>query len=562
MKEKAFLKKGLFELPWMQSRIKTRNMTAKERWLGYFLGPVGVIISSYTVTELKELFYTSVVPIDNLYGTGTYLSLTTVTSIIGIIVGLIVAWIVERTISSAGKMRPYIFCGSLLMIICSVGIFSTPFELGSTTLLVWLFAVNILYTGIATQLWGLRYSFISLSTRNQSDRTTVTTLRTAGETLIGGMMVGLFVSSILYYQVLAKDMTGDNWRVVILIAAIIAVPLFLLEYFFTRERVTEEERKIHLTKEGKIQRVPLFTQIKALLTNKYNLLVLVMVIATNIATYLQGSNIRTNYCQWILGANAENNIQMIYFMIAMQPAGLGVLILYPLAKKYGARKIVMISSVIYAIGAIPCLFMPYNVIMAFAGGFVANVGLVAFAYLFPIFTQQANDMIEYEHGFRPEGTLSAGLVGAVVTMVISPASGLYETVLMKLGYNAYEVTQNERVKTWIIIGFLGVVLLRVIVIFICLIFFDVEKKLPIVHQVLRERLKHAAIERGEEWVEPEEQEKLEKEANDRQAEADRIADLKERCAKKGLNFDVENQKYLQKIESKKEKELKKHSRKG
>ena len=52
--------------------------------------------------------------------------------------------------------------------------------------------------------------------------------------------------------------------------------------------------------------------------------------------------------------------------------------------------------------------------------------------------------------------------------------------------------------------------------------------------------------RGEEWVEPEELERRERAQLEAEAEENRIADLKERCAKKGLDFDTENAKYLAK----------------
>ena len=63
---------------------------------------------------------------------------------------------------------------------------------------------------------------------------------------------------------------------------------------------------------------------------------------------------------------------------------------------------------------------------------------------------------------------------------------------------------------------------------------------------IRERYIAAAEARGEVWVSPEEQEKAEREENARLAEEARIQDLKARCERRGLDFDTENQKYLDK----------------
>lgn len=53
------------------------------------------------------------------------------------------------------------------------------------------------------------------------------------------------------------------------------------------------------------------------------------------------------------------------------------------------------------------------------------------------------------------------------------------------------------------------------------------------------------------WVDPEETERIENEKRIAEAEENRIADLKEKCAKKGLDFEVENAKYMAKKAKKK-----------
>ena len=55
---------------------------------------------------------------------------------------------------------------------------------------------------------------------------------------------------------------------------------------------------------------------------------------------------------------------------------------------------------------------------------------------------------------------------------------------------------------------------------------DVEKHLPEISSTLTKRRKDAVLARGEEWIEPEELERREKEAADREHEENRIFDLK------------------------------------
>lgn len=77
-------------------------------------------------------------------------------------------------------------------------------------------------------------------------------------------------------------------------------------------------------------------------------------------------------------------------------------------------------------------------------------------------------------------------------------------------------------------------------------FFDLEKYLPQVSRELQERkvAEYAAM--GIEYIPADEQERREIQEQERIAEENRIKELKEKCAKKGLDFEKENQKVLDK----------------
>lgn len=130
------------------------------------------------------------------------------------------------------------------------------------------------------------------------------------------------------------------------------------------------------------------------------------------------------------------------------------------------------------------------------------------------------------------------------TALLAPVSGLYETVLVANGYDAYAASQPDSVINWIVSCWYGIVAVRGLVAFLALLPFDAGKIINSVQAELKDRRKQAVLARGEDWVDEEEQERLAKEESERKAEEDRIADLKARCAKKGLDFDTENAKYL------------------
>lgn len=541
-----FLKNGIFDKDFMQSKVKTHSMSRAERYLGYMLGPGFVLVYFTMINSLREMYYLSVLPIDKLFGIGSYMTMQTVSSIVGVVMGLVINYITERTVAKAGRFRPYVLIGSVSMAVLGVAMFWTPFPQESIATLVWLWVVNILFSGVPVVLFNQRYNMISVSTRSLNDRNSATALRTAMDSMIPGVFVSLLVMGWLYYAYLVPDTTGNVWRLFIVVPALISIPAAFLEYFFTRERITEENRSMNDSPKDTKEKEPFLTQVKYLLTNKYCIMAFIISIVTSVCNYMQGHNSRTYFCQWILGATDQNGLAMIYLMIAMQPMFLGLFIVPPLARRFGARIIMIVSSVVVLAGVGLCMISPTNFGLACAGGMVFSLGMVAVTNLARIFDQQSSDIIEYQHGFRPEGTLAMGIIVAIYTAIASPFSALYETVLAKFGFDAYAASQTPEVNTWIIVAYYGSMVIQAIAILLISIFFDAEKKMPQIHAELKERRKAAVLARGEEWLDEDELERRQKEEADRIAEENRIADLKERCTKKGLDFEQENLKYMKK----------------
>jgi GPH family glycoside/pentoside/hexuronide:cation symporter len=126
-------------------------------------------------------------------------------------------------------------------------------------------------------------------------------------------------------------------------------------------------------------------------------------------------------------------------------------------------------------------------------------------------------------------------------------AGVYETGLNMNGYDPMaDMAQPQGVVNWLYFIKYMVPAVEYAIIILILLFMNLEKKLPDMQKEIRERYIAAAEARGEVWVSPEEQEEAEKAENERLAEEARIADLKAKCERRGLDFDTENQKYLDK----------------
>ena len=274
---KEYLKGGLFDKDFMQTKVKTNRISAAERVLGYIVGPGFVYLQYSTVNSLRELYFMDVIRINEVYGSKmTYMYLTIVTTVIGMLFGFLLNHITEKTASKAGRFRPYVLIGNILLAVSGLLIFWSPFAFGTKAHLVWLYIACILYTSISVPMWNLKSNVVSVCSRNVLERNSLTTLSSAVTVMIGGTFGALIITGMLYPTILQHDLTGRSWILTIAVCAILCVIAAFFQYFYTRERVTEENQLVLADEsDSATVTVPLKTQLKNALTDKYFLLAMV-----------------------------------------------------------------------------------------------------------------------------------------------------------------------------------------------------------------------------------------------------------------------------------------------
>ena len=564
MASKVYLQGGLFDRDSMQTRIKTNRISAIERVLGYIIGPGFVYLQNSTTNSLRELFFMDVIRINEVYGSPyTYMILTIVTTAIGLLFGFYLNHLTENTVSRAGRFRPWVLIGNVLMAVSGFLMFWSPFEFGTTAHLVWLYVASILYTSISITMYSLSTFVTSTCSRNVLERNSLTTLSSSVRVMIAGTFGAMVITGIIYPSILQHDLTGKSWTAVIGVCSVLCIIAAFIEYFYTRERVTEENMKVLEDQSGQdVVTIPLKEQFRLLLHNKYFILAMVVLIGSTFYDALQGGNARVNMITYILGGNEQNGFQMLYLLASMQPMAIGAVVVPIIARKVSSRKILIISSIITLVGVGISMVNPYSFVVAVAGGFVFACGIFAVTNMYEVFRQQAYDHIEYEHGYRAEGTLATGIISTVISTLMMPMNAVYETGLTLSGYQAGLAVQPDAVNKWILFAYYGAYAIFAIIVLVVSILFDLEPKMPMIHEELRERAKKAAEDRGEVYISPEEQDRLELEEAARELEESRVAELRALCEKKGLDFETENNKYLEKEAAKRAKAEAKAARKN
>ena len=558
--EQVEKKKGLLERL-LGSKVNTTGVSWKEKYLGHLIGPLGLILVVNTVAALVEKFFTQQSAIlfqnnpDGLAGIGTtYEIIMTVTKILAVVFSIAVGFLIEKIPSKYGRFRPiYFFVGILTLIICCL-IFLFPGNVFGESYWAYFFTMFIIYNVICTQYFYLfRDNIVSLSTHNKIEKTQLTFFRKLCWTLISGILIGLLVNSVVLPFWLDKDING--YPILLIILSVISIPLFFLEYYYTKERIIDEETK---EEEKDVNKVPLKAQFKALLKDKYFIILFILTTVITISDNFKGGNVQYYYIKYLLGGAENGAMFSVYQIVTGVPLGIGAFAIYPLAKKFGVKNVTLVGYILFFIGSAMGLVAPDNIAIAYVGGFIRQIGQLPNAYIFATLTCFAYDHVEFKNGFRVEGLLAALIFFGITQLCAAPFAGGYESSLLQMGFTDIEgYVPTEEMKNYMGFCFYGVDFIVSIIFIILLPFVTVEKKIDFMNLELTRRQKQATLDAGKVWIDPSERERLEDIEAKRTLEENRIKDLKAKCERKGLDFDTENQKYLDK---QKEKEAKKEAK--
>ncbi|MBQ6542449.1 MAG: MFS transporter [Lachnospiraceae bacterium] len=567
-KEIDLLSKGLFEKPFMDTRVKTRSVSKKEKIFGHLIGPLGLIFVVNTIAALVEKFFTQ--QTGAMYGVqnidmvktmgGRYEIIMTIAKILAVGFGVLNGWLLQHTKSRQGRMRPWHLIFGFVSIIIGGLIFLFPgTTLGESYWYYFFFLLIAYHTVGSTFFYLFRDNICSLTTRDPGEKTQVQFFRKLTWTLISGIIIGMLINMVALPMWLEKNING--YPILMVSLSVAAIPLLLLEYFYTRERITEDiQTEYGIDRENKI---PLKEQMRALFTNKYFVILTIIATVSGIVDNFKGGNVQYFYIKFLLNG-AENPMMYTIYQIATGfPLGIGAIIIYPLAKKVGIKNLTVGGYALVLIGSILGWIFPDQLVPAVIGGVLRNLGWLPNAYIFATLMCFAFDSVEYKSHLRLEGLLGVALITAVQALIYAPFAGGFESTILKLGFVDVEgVMPSAEVTRFMTLAFYLFDIILAATVVIILPFVDVEKKLPEINEELLRRKKEAVLAKGEEWIDPEELERLEKEKLEKEHEENRIADLKERCAKHGLDFETENAKYLEKEAERQRKKAEKEARKA
>ncbi len=549
--EQAKKKRSFFDLPFFSSRVHTRTVSKKEKILGHLIGPLGLIFVVNTIAALVEKFFTQQTGL--IYGVSNinavknmgnvYEIIMMVVKLVSVASGLLISFIISKSKSKYGRFRPLYLIFSFVSLACGFLIFLFPGSALGSNYWYYFFTIFITYHVLTVTYFNIfRENIVSVSTRSPKEKYQLNFIRKVSWTIISGIIIGLLVNNVVLPFWLEKDING--YAILMVALSAISIPLIFMEFYYTKERIIEDDTK---TEGEEVNEVPLKIQLKALFTNKYFIIITLIVTMIGICDNFKGGNVQYFYIKFLLDGENKPMMYTLYMIAAGSPVGIGAIAIYPLAKKFGIKNVTIVGYICVLVGSVFGWIFPSNEYVAIGAGFLRNLGMIPNSYVFITLLYYAYDSIEAKTGYRLEGLIGTGIVFAIQSIIYAPFAGGYESGLLQRGFvDAEGVTPSSDVINFIVMSFYMFDVILAVLAIVTLPFVDVEKKMTAINEQIIARKKEKCLLEGKEWVDPEVLAKQEEEKYEREREENRILDLKDYCAKKGLDFETENQKYLAK----------------
>ena len=555
-------KKSLFENPLFSTKVKSaRAKIFPEGALGYFIGPTLALLTNSVLSSYFNKYLTDV--LNMTAWASWFVTWLPVVSVIFVVLGnVVVGRLMDRNRTKAGKARPLLLISIPIAILALLVLFIiSPFAtdvINKESQVAALVCVAIGYN-----LWfAVAYPFyytshaalVNLSTRSSKDRSLLATISNATALAAMGLvnMIGSFFLGFLFVEnevdgvkVLDAAASYDRWKIFIIILLVVNVLGVLVEYYFTRERITEEsfgKEKVEIKKAASVKQ-----QAKVCFKDKFWWIIIAFFFLYQLGGMVKNVS-QLYFCTAMFPdsngqfTTAQGGIwNGTLSIIGAIPTALGMVIAWPLSNKIGKGKAILFGAILSTIGGAIGFIAPDNFALVVTSFVIKALGSTPAMYLSLALLADILDHQEAKHKLRTDG-FTMTIYGAIMAGMTGIATGIMNGVIGGVGYTGTNVSSPaiQTALTWI---FIGGETLCYAVIAVIFIFMNVEKFSDQDHKTIIENQKAEALANGEEWIEPEERLRREEAEAEAAAEEQRKNELKAKCEKKGLNYEEEESKY-------------------
>ena len=489
-----FLKKTV-EQPALETKIKSDEVKIQEIALGYFLAPFCAMLANMIFGAYLTRYYADVLGWTK-FGAGAFAALLPIVSVIFVVLGnLSVGKWIDNTRTTAGKARPYLFAAIPLLTLAIIMMFTSPNN-GSILQMIWIAVSYNLYYSIAYPCYYTAHSsMVSLSTRDTDKRGLLATMSNASMVAAAGVGASIVVPILLQSYMFSYNGTSldveasyAHWRVLSIGFTLITVLGIMLEYYFTRERISEETMDLQRTAED----IPMKTHVDACTKDKYWWMVILYVLFFMMGQLVKNTSM-SFYARWMFDSvlsaadpeSASGAMMSTLGLIGGLPSAVGMVIAWPLANKLGKQRAIVIGLIFSVLGGAVAFMGVHNFKMVCAGVVLKAVGIIPSQYVMLAVISDVLDHLEAKNGFRSDG-FTMSIYGSIMVGLLGLAVGIVSGLLGLTGYDATLVKQPVAAENVLIFVYLGMDILTFIVSIFLLWRMDVEKYAEEDQQKIRE----------------------------------------------------------------------------
>ena len=478
-------KNDFWSSPLASSLVKSNEVKLPEMLFGYFIGPFGALLSSGIFTSILQNYFTDVLKLDLSFLTGLQL----VSTIFIVAANLIVGQLIERTKALAGKARPWILLSALTLSIASVLMFIVPFE--GMAKMVWIAIAYNLYYAVAYPIYNTANStLVPVSTRNSQQRGALASFTNVAG--LGVMGVGSMVFPILVSFALKENQT--LWFVAMLAVAVFTALTVLLQYKFTRERVTEELLWENAG-ENKQTDASIGAQLRAVTSEKWWWIVMVFYLIFQWAGAMKNGSM-SYFCKWVMdnsffgSADAWGASQSLLGILGAVPMAIAAAFVVPLSNKYTKRVVAMIGMLVGVVGGVIAGFANGSIIGVAIGVALKCLGSAPACYLILAMLADVIDHIEFKSNIRTDG-LTMSIYSSIMVAGTPICNAIFSAVLGMAGYDQAavvgETVQSAAAQSAITGCYIWIETIAFAVCAALMVLWTVEKKLPEEQEIIKSR---------------------------------------------------------------------------
>lgn len=569
-------KKSVFDNPLLSTKVKSANAKLfPEGVLGYFIGPTLALLANSVLSNYFNKYMTDVLNITAW--AATFFNWLPVISVIFVILGnIIVGRLMDKSRTKAGKARPLLLISIPLAVLALIVLFvvspyaSDTENIDGQILLLSMIAIGYnLWFAIAYPFYYTPHAgLVNLSTRNSKDRSLLATISNATTLAAMGLttMILPFFLNLLFVPLIGPDgqqieingvgqidkiASFNHWKVFVVALMVITAVGVLIEYFFTRERVTEESFANGIVEQKKAE--PISKQAKVCFKDKFWWIIIIFFFLYQLGGMLKNVS-QLYFCtaqfkgiinettglegySTTIGGSFSGTLAIIGAI----PTALGMVLAWPLSNKIGKGKAILFGAILSAIGGAIGFIAPDNFVVVCISFAVKALGSTPAMYLSLALLADVLDHQEAMHGFRTDG-FTMTIYGAIMAGMTGIATGVLNITLSAAGYSSDVVSSPaiQTAMTWVFIGGETICYALIALIFI---FMGVEKFTNLDKRAIVMDQKAKAEAEGVEYIDPAERLRIEEEQAEKDSEEARKAELRKYCEKKGLSYEEEEAKY-------------------